>query len=61
MTHPPPTTIASQKLGAGGPFISIFCYLSSAPVYGVHNSNLDMITALMQQRLAGGAGAMALS
>ena len=25
-----------------------FCCLSSAPVYGVHRSDLDMITALMQ-------------
>ena len=38
-----------------------FCCLSSAPVCGVHNSDLGMITALLQQRLADGAGAVALS
>ena len=72
--HPPGplptnTTIASKKLGAGGQVALVIIYivhfhfrcLSSAPVCGVRDSDLDMITALLQQRLADGAGVVALS
>ena len=38
-----------------------FCCLSSTPVCGVHSFDLYMITALLRQRLADGAGAVALS
>ena len=66
---PTNTTIASKKLGAGGQVAVVilyvvhfhFCCLSSAPVCGLHRSDLHMITALLQQRLADGARAVALS
>ena len=58
---PRPHNNCKQKTGGWWPFHFHFCCLSSAPVCGVHSSDLDMITALLQQCLADGAGAVALS
>ena len=58
---PPPPNICKPKTEGCWPFHFHFCRLSSAPVNGVHSSDLDMITTLMQQRLGDGAGAVALS
>ena len=61
MTTPPPHDSCKPKTWGWWPFHFHLCCLSSAPVYGVHSSDLDMITALMQQPLADGAGAVARS
>ena len=59
--HPTPSNSCKPKTGDWWPCHFHFCGLSSAPGYGVHGSDLNMITAPMQQRLADGAGAVALS
>ena len=58
---PPPYHNCKQKTRGWWPFHFHFCCLSSAPVCGVHSCDLDMIAALLQQRLAHGAAAVALS